>query len=46
MNTECVCPYCKKKFMAGVIVRHNEFIKDKHIVQEVGINSYKKIDKD
>jgi hypothetical protein len=44
METEVVCPYCKKLFVVDVVVRHNEYMgKDQPpVVQEIGIRQYKK----
>lgn len=43
MKTECVCPYCKKKFEADVVVRMNPYMKDEPMISEVGISRYIKI---
>jgi len=42
METECVCPYCKKKFVVDVVVKHNEyFLTDKPpVISEVGVSRY------
>ena len=45
MKTEIVCPYCKKRFEAEVVIRMNPFVKDVHpaAVSEVGISKYYKL---
>ena len=40
MQTEIVCPYCKKNFRVEVVVKHNPFIEGKPVVSEVGISRY------
>ena len=44
METDVVCPYCKKRFVADVVVTHNPYITDVPTVSEVGISKYKKLD--
>jgi len=46
MNTDVFCPYCKKRFIADVVVVMNPYTsKDQPaIVSEVGITKYKKIE--
>ena len=43
METEVVCPYCKKRFIAEVVIKHNPYI-DVPTVSEVGISKYKKLE--
>lgn len=43
METEVVCPYCKKLFKAEVVVHHNPYM-DTPTISEIGISKYKKVE--